>query len=77
MSKFSIFRFHNRWKTLKPKDLQENRKHTGYMAIDHGYNFNNSVKAAKANGNMKESDIFKSRRQRGFDVFEKNDSALP
>lgn len=57
MSKFSIFRFHNRWKTLKPKDLQENKKNTGYMAIDHGYNFNNSVKAAKANSNMKESDI--------------------
>ena len=57
MSKFSIFRFHNRWKTLKPKDLQENKKNTGYMAVDHGYNFNNSVKAAKANGNMKESDI--------------------
>lgn len=57
MSKFSIFRFHNRWKTLKPKDLKENGKHTGYMAVDHGYNFNNSVKAAKANGNMKESDI--------------------
>lgn len=57
MSRFSIFKFHNRWKTLKTKDLKNTKSQSGYQAIDHGYNFNNSVKAAKANGNMKESDI--------------------
>lgn len=57
VSFFSVFRFHDGWKKADLKSLINPDKKEKPRTIDHGYNFNNSVKAGKPNSNMNESDI--------------------
>lgn len=56
-SHFSVFTFHDKWKNFKFGELNEVFEDKKFVTCDHGYNFNNSVKPANANDNMKYSDI--------------------
>lgn len=56
-SHFSIFTFHDKWKKFKPGDSKKPHQSGADVAFHHGYNFNNSVKAAEVNLNMQPSDI--------------------
>lgn len=56
-SHFSIFTFHDKWKTFKFADLNKPKQSAEDVAFHHGYNFNDSVKAAKFNPNMSPTDI--------------------
>lgn len=53
---FSVFRYHNRWKTLKPKDL---RLSVNYNFVENakGYVYNTAVSAADTKGYMAPSDL--------------------
>lgn len=55
-SRFRIFTFHDRWKKLTLGDIKDSLKKTTEVTIDHGYNFNDSVKPGKANDCMKKTD---------------------
>jgi len=55
-SHFRVFTFHDRWKSLTFRDIKDSLKKSKYVTIDHGYNFNNSVKPGKANDCMKKTD---------------------
>lgn len=57
VSDFSVFRFHDGWKKADLKALFSPNKKEKPSTIDHGYNFNDSVKAGKANSNMEKTDI--------------------
>ncbi|MCD7872764.1 MAG: hypothetical protein LUG21_05630 [Clostridiales bacterium] len=56
-SHFTIFRFHNKWKLIGSKNSGKNKTDSQFVNIDHGHNFNNSVKPGIANDNMKKTDI--------------------
>lgn len=55
-SRFRIFTFHDRWKKLTLSDIKNSFNKTTEVTIDHGYNFNNSVKPGIANDCMKKTD---------------------
>ena len=48
---FSVFRYHNRWKTLKPKDLKLSVNYT-FVENAKGYVYNTAVNPAKTDGYM-------------------------
>lgn len=52
---FSVFRYHNRWKTLKPKDLKLSVNYN-FVENAKGYVYNTAVSAASTNGNMEPSE---------------------
>ncbi len=56
-SHFSIFTFHNKWKNIKFGKFNNPFKGEEFNTIDHGYNFNNSVKPAEINYDMAKTDI--------------------
>ena len=57
-SVFSVFLFHDRWKSFNIKSYVKNaQEEASYETIDHGYNFNNSVKPAQVNEDMKPTDL--------------------
>ena len=57
-SQFSIFTFHDKWKLSKLFSSDASKKDTeSAVACDHGYNFNDKIKPAQANSNMKPTDI--------------------
>ncbi len=57
-SVFSVFIFHDRWKSFDFKHYFKNiEEEKSFETIDHGYNFNNSVKAALPNDEMKPTDL--------------------
>jgi len=56
-SQFSIFTFHDKWKTYKPGDSKKSHPSGADVAFHHGYNFNDNVKAAEVNLNMQPTDI--------------------
>lgn len=52
---FSVFRYHNRWKSLQLKDWSFAVNYT-FVQSGKGYLYNTAVNAAKTNGYMKASD---------------------
>lgn len=52
---FSVFRYHNRWKTLKPKDLKLSVNYN-FVENAKGYVYNTAVSAASTNGYMAPTD---------------------
>lgn len=50
---FRIFTFHDEWKNLSFKNYF---KQDDFVTIDHGYNFNNSIKPGRVNDNMAKTD---------------------
>lgn len=55
-SQFSIFTFHDKWKKMKIGDIITGKSNEHFVTIDHGYNFNGSVKPADENTEMKFTD---------------------
>lgn len=57
-SHFSIFTFHDKWKLNKLFSFDGRKKSDEIpIACDHGYNFNDGIKPAQANNNMRPTDI--------------------
>lgn len=54
-SVFSVFRYHDRWKSLKASDFVTKSDYT-YIDYNKGYRYKNGVKKASTNGYMKKSD---------------------
>lgn len=55
---FSVFIFHDRWKSFDFKHFFNNvQEQEGFETIDHGYYFNDSVNPAKANDEMAPTDL--------------------
>ena len=52
---FSVFRYHNRWKTLKPKDLKLSVNYN-FVESAKGYVYNTAVNAASTKGYMEPSE---------------------
>ena len=52
---FSVFRYHNRWKTLKPKDLKFSVNYT-FVDDAKGYVYNTAVHAASSADHMQPTD---------------------
>lgn len=52
---FSVFRYHNRWKSLQPEDWSFSVNYT-YVEINKGYRYNEDVKSASTKKYMKPSD---------------------
>lgn len=57
-SVFSVFIFHDRWKSFSVKQFVNNaREEQSFETIDHGYYFNDTVRPAKANDEMQPTDL--------------------
>lgn len=52
-NKFSIFLLHDHWKNFSADDIKRVFKRKEAKTLDHGYNFNNSVKSVNPNDYMK------------------------
>ncbi len=57
-SRFSVFTFHDKWKSFNPLKPENPFKGEKFKTCDHGYNFNDSVNPAEENKNMAVTDIF-------------------
>lgn len=53
---FTVFMFHDTWKTLKRNTIQEAFKRTDNVTCEHGYNFNKIVYPTKDNDRMNFTD---------------------
>lgn len=49
---FTVFMFHDTWKTLKRSEIQQVFKHKNDVTCEHGYNFNKIIYPTKDNDRM-------------------------